>query len=242
MLLSRIESHWREPDHGLWEVRGPRRHFAHSKLLAWVGIDRVVKRLEQQAKSQSVVRLKALRQAIAQELSDRAYHRGRRAFTQSYGSRRLDAAMLLMPRYGFLPWDDPRMATTVDAIQRDLTLHGLVLRYAVTDGGHNIDGVPGKEGTFLAASFWLADALQGLGRTREATDLFERLLSLRNDAGLLSEEYDPCSARHLGNTPQALSHASLVTTALRLSEAEAAASCSRGGLREPTVQADADVA
>ncbi|MFC7362210.1 glycoside hydrolase family 15 protein [Nocardioides astragali] len=245
-LLSHIESHWRETDHGLWEVRGPRRHFAHSKLLAWVGVDRAVKHLEQQQPDQeNLGRLKALRQTIAQEISDRAYHPGRRAFTQSYGSRRLDAAVLLMPHYGFLPWDDPRMMATVDAIQSDLTLHGLVLRYAVTDGGHNVDGLPGSEGAFLAASFWLADALQGQGRTEEATELFKRLLSLRNDVGLLSEEYDPSTARHLGNTPQAFSHASLVITALSLSKAGASATSSatsRGGIPEPTVESRAEVA
>ncbi len=133
-----------------------------------------------------------------------------------------------MPRYGFLSWDDARMVSTVDAIQSDLTDHGLVLRYAVSDDGHNVDGVPGSEGAFLATSFWLADALHGVGRTGEATELFERLLSLRNDVGLLSEEYDPRTGRHLGNTPQAFSHAGLITTALALSAASTSVSSFAG--------------
>ncbi|HEX5917886.1 MAG TPA: glycoside hydrolase family 15 protein [Nocardioides sp.] len=247
-LLAHIENRWRETDHGLWEVGGPRRHFAHSKLLAWVGVDRAVKHLEHepdQEQARRLRRLTGLRQAIAQEIIDRAYHHGRRAFTQSYGSQRLDAAVLLMPHYGFIPWDDPRMVATVAAIQGDLTRRGLVLRYAVTDGGHNVDGLPGGEGAFLAASFWLADALRGQGRLEEATELFERLLSLRNDVGLLSEEYDPSTKRHLGNTPQAFSHASLVVSAVGLSKAGASAtspSSSSGAISEQAADARTDVA
>ena len=222
-LLDQIETYWQEPDHGLWEVRGPRRHFVHSKLLAWVGVDRALRTLEQDkaADFHQLVRLKTLRDNIEEEVVDCGYHQGRRAFTQSYGSPRLDAAILLMPRYGFLPWGDARMEATVDAIQRDLTVEGLVRRYAVSDEGHNVDGVPGGEGAFVATSFWLADALHWIGRTDEATELFERLLSLRNDVGLLSEEYDPKTGRHLGNTPQALSHAGLITTAVTLGAANA---------------------
>ena len=220
-LLDQIETHWREPDHGLWEVRGPRRHFVHSKLLSWVGVDRALRALEQHdwADFDQLAQLTVLRDGIEEEILDRGYHQGRRAYTQSYGSPRLDAAVLLMPRYGFLPWGDPRMEATVDAIQYDLSAHGLVRRYAVSDEGYNVDGVPGGEGAFVATSFWLADALHWIGRTDEATELFERLLSLRNDVGLLSEEYDPKTGRHLGNTPQALSHAGLITTALTLSSA-----------------------
>ena len=217
-LLDTIESQWQDPDHGLWEVRGPRRHFVHSKLLAWVGVDRAVRTLEQDGRSDRLGRLRALRRTIAAEIVERGYNRHRNAFTQSYGSARLDAAVLLMPRYGFLPWNDERMVTTVDAIQQDLTDHGLVLRYA-TEERHNVDGVPGSEGTFLATSFWLADALHGIGRTDEAIELFERLLSIRNDVGLLSEEYDPATGHQLGNTPQAFSHAGLITTAVTLTAA-----------------------
>ena len=234
-LLDQIEAHWQEPDHGLWEVRGPRRHFVHSKLLAWVGADRAVRTLEQHqpADFHELARLRALRDSIEEEVVDRGYHHGRRAFTQSYGSPRLDAAVLLMPRYGFLPWDDPRIKATVDAIQRDLTEHGLVLRYALSDEDHNVDGVPGGEGTFVATSFWLADALHWIGRADEATELFERLLTLRNDVGLLSEEYDPTMGRHLGNTPQVFSHAGLITTALALSAADACAATPAGGSTRP---------
>jgi GH15 family glucan-1,4-alpha-glucosidase len=240
-LLDQIESHWRAPDHGLWEVRGPLRHFVHSKLLAWVGVDRALRTLEQHesADFHQLARLRALRDSIEEEVVDRGYHHGRQAFTQSYGSPRLDAAVLLMPRYGFLPWGDPRIEATVDAIQYDLSAHGLVRRYAVSDEGHNVDGVPGGEGAFVATSFWLADALHWIGRTDEATELFERLLSLRNDVGLLSEEYDPKTGRHLGNTPQALSHAGLITTALTLSSANAyAPRCSAA----PTPHDEFDVA
>jgi GH15 family glucan-1,4-alpha-glucosidase len=234
-LLDHIEGHWQDADHGLWEVRGPRRHFVHSKLLAWVGVDRAIRSLAKHSAAElhEVARLTALRRTIAREISERGYHARSRAFTQSYGSPRLDAAVLLMPRYGFLPWDDPRIVATVDAIQRDLTDHGLVQRYAVSDDGHNVDGVPGGEGTFLATSFWLADALHGIGRTDEAMALFERLLSLRNDVGLLSEEYDPRTGRHLGNTPQAFSHAGLVTTALFLSAARTSTSRLEGSPGAP---------
>ncbi len=219
-LLDQIEAHWGERDHGLWEVRGPRRHFLHSKLLSWVGVDRAVGALGQQGIG-APQRLRDLRRTLAREIVDRGFHSGRGAFTQSYGSDRLDAAVLLMPRYGFLPWHDSRVIATVDAIQRDLTHDGLVRRYVVDDGVANVDGVPGGEATFLATSFWLADALHGVGRTDEAAELFERLLALRNDVGLLSEEYDPATGHHLGNTPQAFSHAALVTTALTLSVAPA---------------------
>jgi GH15 family glucan-1,4-alpha-glucosidase len=246
-LLDQIERHWQDPDHGLWEVRSPRRHFVHSKLLAWVGVDRAVRSLGKHSAEEphELARLMALRRTIAREISDCGYHTGRRAFTQSYGSPRLDAAVLLMPRYGFLPWDDPRMVATVDAIQRDLTDNGFVLRYAVSDDGHNVDGVPGGEGTFVATSFWLVDALHGIGRTDEATDLFERLVSLRNDVGLLSEEYDTSTGRHLGNTPQAFSHASLITTALTLSATGTSASRlarSAGTHVEPSLETRTEVA
>lgn len=215
-LLARLEDTWAEPDNGMWEVRGPRRHFVHSKVLAWVGIDRAVRAIEDQHTDGLLEHLRALRETIHAEILERGFSKSRCAFTQSYGSGRLDASVLLLPRYGFLPWSDSRMVDTVDAIQRDLTRDGLVQRYAVDNEGTNIDGIHGDEGTFLACSFWLADALHGIGRTDEAAALFERLLSLRNDVGLLSEEYDPISQRHLGNTPQAFSHAGIVTSALHL--------------------------
>lgn len=215
-LVTQLKENWAEPDNGIWEVRGPQRHFVHSKLMAWVGVDRAVRVLEDHQSRDSLNGLLELRERIHTEICDRGFSQSRGAFTQSYGSARLDASVLLMPRYGFLPWADPRMVATVDAIQRDLTRDGLVVRYAVGNDGTNVDGVPGEEGAFLACSFWLADALHGIGRTEEAGELFDRLLSLRNDVGLLSEEYDPITGQHLGNTPQALSHAGLVTTALHL--------------------------
>lgn len=220
-LLTQLEQNWAEPDSGIWEVRGPQRHFVHSKLMAWVGVDRAVRVLENHEEDSCLNELRDLRAEIHTEICHRGFNQSRRAFTQSYGSARLDASVLLMPRYGFLPWADARMVATVDAIQRDLTRNGLVLRYAVGNEGTNIDGIHGEEATFLACSFWLVDALHGIGRTEEATELFDRLLSLRNDVGMLSEEYDPIAGRHLGNTPQALSHASLVTTALHLANPNA---------------------
>jgi GH15 family glucan-1,4-alpha-glucosidase len=215
-LLDYLEGHWQDPDNSLWEVRGDRRHFVHSKVMAWAGLDRAVQAVERFGVEGPVERWRALRREIHDEVCDRGYDPGRGTFTQSYGSAGLDAALLLIPRVGFLPWDDPRVAGTVAAIQRELVEDGFVLRYRPeADGG--VDGLPGSEGAFLACSFWLADALNGIGRTAEARKLFERLLGLRNDLGILAEEYDPLSGRHLGNTPQAFSHVGLVNTARHLS-------------------------
>jgi GH15 family glucan-1,4-alpha-glucosidase len=213
-LLAHLIRSWKRPDHGLWEVRGPRRHFLHSKVMAWVGVDRAIRGNRFRARTEQA-ELRALRAAIRDDVITNGFNSARGAFTQSYGSDRLDAAALLLPRYGFLPWSDPRILQTIDAIQSDLTSDGLVLRYSTHDG-INADGLVGGEGTFLACSFWLADALHETGRTGEAQTLFERLLSLRNDVGLLSEQYDPVSGRQLGNIPQSFSHAGIVTTAIRL--------------------------
>jgi GH15 family glucan-1,4-alpha-glucosidase len=229
VLLEGLLATWDAPDHGLWEIRGPRRHFVHSKLMAWVGLDRSIQALEQPSDGASgapldlhhtgqLEELRALRDAVHAELLTSGFDPARHSFTQSYGSGQLDAAVLLIPAYGFLPWDDPHVVATVDTVQRELTDDGLVLRYATETDRTNIDGVPGTEGVFLATSFWLADALHEIGRRGEARDLFERLLGLRNDVGLLSEEYDPGTGHHLGNTPQAFSHAAIVTTAVRLSQ------------------------
>ncbi|MFH8257261.1 glycoside hydrolase family 15 protein [Streptomyces roseolus] len=220
-LLGFLESHWREPDEGLWEVRGPRRHFTHSKVMAWAAADRAVRTLEADPSLPGEPdRWRALRDEIHAEVCDRAYDPRRNTFTQSYGSAELDAATLLIPRVGFLPPDDPRVVGTVDAVRAELTHRGLVRRYTPDSGA--VDGLPGQEGTFLVCSFWLADALRMTGRPREAQELFERLAGLANDVGLLAEEYDPVARRQLGNFPQAFSHIGLVGTALALAGDEAA--------------------
>ncbi|NUT19022.1 MAG: glycoside hydrolase family 15 protein [Hamadaea sp.] len=214
-LLDYLESHWDEPDNGLWEVRGDRRHFVHSKVMAWAGFDRAVQAVEKFGLPGDADRWRAARDAVHAEVCERGFDSARNTFTQFYGSRGLDAALLLMPRVGFLPWDDPRIAGTVDALQRELSHDGFLLRYDPrADGG--VDGLPGTEGAFIACTFWLAEALSGIGRDREAVELFERLLTLRNDLGILAEEYDPAAKRQLGNTPQAFSHVGLVNAARRL--------------------------
>lgn len=214
-LLGFLESTWRNPDEGLWEVRGPRRHFTHSKVMAWVAADRAVRTLESDPSLPGdQARWRAMRDEIHAEVCAKAYDPDRNTFTQSYGSLELDAATLLIPQVGFLPPDDPRVVGTVDAVKAEL-LHGGFLRRYSTDSG-KVDGLPGQEGTFLVCSFWLADALRMTGRTEEARRLFDRLVALRNDVGLLAEEYDPVARRQLGNFPQAFSHIGLVGTALAL--------------------------
>ncbi len=221
-LLGFLESKWREPDEGLWEVRGPRRHFVHSKVMAWVAADRAVRTLEKHPSLRGDVgRWRAMRDEVHREVCEKGYDPGRNAFTQSYGSTDLDAAALLIPRVGFLPPDDPRVRGTVDAVREELGAGGGLVRRYSTDG-LTVDGLPGSEGAFLACSFWLADALRMTGRVKEARELFERLLALRNDVGLLAEEYDPARERQVGNFPQAFSHIALVNTALALSREETA--------------------
>ena len=215
-LLDFLEGHWDQPDNGLWEVRGPRRHFVHSKVMAWAGMDRAVQAVEKYGLDGDVQRWKQLRDHIHADVCQRGYDPDRKTFTQFYGSHGLDAALLLIPRVGFLPWDDPRIAGTVAAIQRELCTDGFVLRYRPeADGG--VDGLPGEEGVFVTCTFWLADALYGIGQREEADKLFGRLLALRSDLGLFSEEYDTTLGRHLGNTPQAFSHVGLVNSARLLS-------------------------
>ncbi|MEV6763290.1 glycoside hydrolase family 15 protein [Streptomyces sp. NPDC051105] len=214
-LMKFLEKIWRQPDEGLWEVRGGRRHFVHSKVLVWVAADRAVRTLEEHAELEGELeRWRALREEVHREVCEKGYDPKRNTFTQYYGSRELDAALLLIPRFGFLPPDDPRVIGTVDAIRDDLGHNGFVRRYDTDAIG--VDGMPGGEGAFLACSFWLADALHMTGRTDEAKKLFERLVGLVNDVGLLSEEYEPKLGRQLGNFPQAFSHIGLVNTALTL--------------------------
>ncbi len=213
-LLRWLETGWRQKDAGIWEVRGPLRHFTHSKVMAWVAFDRAIRISEATGRDAPIARWAAARDEIHAEVLARGWNARRHAFTQSYGSDELDASLLHLPIVGFLPPDDPRIVATVEAIRHDLAVDGLVLRYRTE--GHDVDGLPPGEGTFLACSFWLVEALALQGRQDEARALFERLLDLRNDVGLLAEEYDPIAKRQLGNMPQALSHLSLVTAALTL--------------------------
>ncbi|BBA96502.1 putative glycosyl hydrolase [Actinacidiphila reveromycinica] len=216
-LIRYLEKHWMEPDEGIWEVRGPRRHFVHSKVMAWVAVDRTVKLIESGEIEGPLEELKELRDEIHYDVCEKGYDRERNTFTQSYGSRELDASLLLIPQMGFLPPDDKRVIGTIEAIQRELsTEDGFVLRYPTSSVDENLDGLPGDEGAFLACSFWLADDLAMIGRVQEARRLFEKLLALRNDLGLLAEEWDPRRQRQVGNFPQAFSHVPLIDTALRL--------------------------
>lgn len=212
-LLEHLESVWQEPDRGIWEVRGPRQHFTFSKAMTWVAFDRAIKSAEEDNLKAPLGKWRALRDEIHAEICQKAYNVDLGSFTQAYGSRELDASLLLLVQVGFLPSSDSRIAGTVRAIERSLKDGGLIRRYrtCLTD-----DGLEGTEGAFLACSFWLADAYVLLGRRKDARRIFEHLLSLRNDVGLLSEEYDTTSGRMLGNFPQALSHIGLVNTAHNL--------------------------
>ncbi|GGY01197.1 glycoside hydrolase family 15 protein [Streptomyces minutiscleroticus] len=216
-LIRYLEDHWQDPDEGIWEVRGPRRHFVHSKVMAWVAVDRTIKLIESGDADGPLERWRELRDDIHRDVCEKGYDPERNTFTQSYGSQELDASLLLIPQVGFLPPDDKRVIGTIEAIQRELsTSDGFILRYPTESGDENVDGLPGDEGAFLACSFWMADDLAMIGRVDEARKLFEKLLALRNDLGLLAEEWDPRLQRQVGNFPQAFSHVPLIDTALRL--------------------------
>ena len=219
-LVNFLESAWREPDEGIWEVRGPRRHFTHSKMMAWVAMDRAVKGIEQFGLEGPVDRWRAIRDAIHQEVCARGYDATQKAFVQFYGSPLLDASLLMMPLVGFLPVSDPRVRGTIEAIERHLARDGFVSRYQTTP---EVDGLPSGEASFLLCSFWLVDCLELVGRHDDATRLFDRLLSIRNDVGLLAEGYDTDQRRLAGNFPQAFSHVGLINSALNLSRRRAAA-------------------
>jgi GH15 family glucan-1,4-alpha-glucosidase len=212
-LLRHVGAVWQEPDEGIWEVRGERRHFTHSKVMAWVAFDRAVRSIECFGLDGPLEAWRKLRQEIHDDICRRGFDPELNSFVQSYGSKQLDASLLLLPVIGFLSPEDPRIRGTVAAIERRLVVDGLVLRY---DSAETDDGLPPGEGAFLACSFWLADAYVMLGRTDDARRLFERLLSLRNDVGLLAEEYDTGNQRQVGNFPQAFSHLALVNTAHNL--------------------------
>ncbi|MFN2644991.1 MAG: glycoside hydrolase family 15 protein [Burkholderiales bacterium] len=213
-LLGHLEGCWQDPDEGLWEVRGPRRHFTYSKVMCWVAFDRAIKAVENHSYDGPVERWRKIRDEIHADVCRHGFSKKRGSFVQSYRSRALDASLLLIPMTGFLPVTDPRVRGTIEAIQRELTQDGFVLRYRTRK---SLDGLPPGEGVFLACSFWLADCLIMLGRRDEARALFERLCRLANDVGLLAEEYDPRSGRQLGNFPQAFTHVALVNTAMNLS-------------------------
>ena len=211
LLLESLEDRWREPDEGIWEVRGPRRHFTHSKVLCWVAFDRAISLAEHCACEGPVEHWRKIRDEIHAEVCARGYDEERGAFTQSFGSSELDASVLMIPLVGFLPADDPRVRSTVAAIRRDLTRGNLVARYLPTD--RDVDGIGEPEGVFLPCSFWMVEALALAGEHDEARAMFEQLLGLANDVGLFSEEYDPATQRFLGNFPQAFTHLALVAAA-----------------------------
>ena len=212
-LMGYLEKIWQEPDEGIWEVRGPRRHFTHSKVMAWVAFDRAVKGIEQFGLDGPLERWRAIRDRIHESVCREGFDAGVGAFVQSYGSKEVDASLLMIPLVGFLPATDPRVLGTVRAVESSLLRDGFVARYATHPA---VDGLPPGEGAFLACSFWLADNYALQGRIAEATEMFERLSGLANDVGLLSEEYDPVTRRLLGNFPQAFTHVSLINTALNL--------------------------
>ena len=217
-LLEWLEDGWRQPDEGIWEVRGPRRHFVHSKVMAWVAFDRAVRSVEEYEREGPVDRWRQLRDEIHADVCREGFSEKLGAFTQSYGLDRLDASLLMIPLVGFLPADDERVVGTVAAIERELVEDGLVARYRADEENTGVDGLPPGEATFLPCSFWLAQVYALQGRLDEAETLFERLLGLRNDLGLLSEEYDVEAGRLVGNFPQAFTHLTLVDAALTLDE------------------------
>jgi GH15 family glucan-1,4-alpha-glucosidase len=220
-LLEHLEKVWHEPDEGIWEVRGGRRHFVHSKVMAWVAFDRAIRYYDKHsrngARDATVSRWRAVRAEIHREVCEKGFDPDLNSFVQAYGSRHLDASLLLMAHVGFLPQDDPRVIGTVEAVGRHLMRDGFILRY---DTEHQTtDGLPAGEGAFLPCSFWYADNLIRLGRCAEARAMIERLLAVCNDVGLLAEEYDPVAGRQVGNFPQAFSHVALVNTLLNFSRA-----------------------
>ncbi len=215
-LLDWLETGWREPDEGIWEVRGPRRHFTHSKVMAWVAFDRAVLAVETLGRKGPVDRWREIRDEIHETVCDEGFDAEIGAFTQSFGSPQLDASVLLIPLVGFLPATDPRMVSTVAAIEGSLVDGGFVHRYRTDADGSRLDGLPPGEGVFLPCSFWLVQNLALQGRQDEALALFERVLALRNDLGLIAEEYDPVLGRLVGNFPQAFTHVALVDAAFTL--------------------------
>ena len=214
-----VEQHWSDPDDGIWEVRGPRQHFTHSRVMAWVAFDRAVGAVERYDLDGPVETWRAARDAVHAEVCAQGWNDQRQAFTQYYGSDSLDASVLMIPLVGFLPANDPRVVSTVEAIERELMVDGFVLRYQNSSG---VDGLSGSEGAFLPCTFWMADCLAAMGRVDQAKEIFNRLVGLANDVGLMSEEYDPVRKRLIGNFPQAFTHVGLINTARNLAAASKA--------------------
>jgi GH15 family glucan-1,4-alpha-glucosidase len=212
-LVDELAEHWDEPDNGLWEIRGPQRHFTHSRVMVWVAFDRAVRAVEEHGLEGPVERWREVRDRVRQEVLDKGFDTERGTFTQHYDTREVDASLLTIPLVGFLPGDDPRVLGTIDAVMEDLLRDGLLLRYRTQTG---VDGLPGDEHPFLACSFWLVSAYARAGRRADAEALMDRLCGLANDVGLLSEEYDTDADRMAGNFPQAFSHLTLVQAALSL--------------------------
>ncbi|MFF7644091.1 glycoside hydrolase family 15 protein [Streptomyces canus] len=223
-LVTYLETHWDQPDEGIWEVRGPRRHFVHSKVMAWVAVDRAIKLIESGGADGPLPKWRELRDTIHRDVCEKGFDTDRNTFTQAYGSKELDAALLLIPQVDFLPPDDKRVIGTIEAIQRELsTPDGFILRYPTAGQDEGVDGLPGDEGAFLACSFWMAHDLAMIGRIPQARALFEKVIALCSDLGLLAEEWDPRLKRQVGNFPQAFSHVGLVDAALYLQMVQAPA-------------------
>jgi GH15 family glucan-1,4-alpha-glucosidase len=215
-LVHFVAKHWTDPDEGIWEIRGPRRHFTHSKVMAWFAVDRAVRAVEEFGLEGDLDGWRALRQTIHNDVCTRGYNSGRKAFTQYYGGEELDASLLMIPLVDFLPATDPRVRSTVELIEKELQSDGFVRRYH-PEKSSAVDGLPPGEGAFLPCTFWLVTCLHLMGRKEDAQRLFKHLLEIRSPLGLLSEEYDPTARRLVGNYPQAFSHVSLVNTAHHLS-------------------------
>jgi GH15 family glucan-1,4-alpha-glucosidase len=235
-FLAYLERIWIEPDEGIWEVRGGRKHFTYSKVMAWVAFDRAIKSAKEFGLEGPIERWQEVAAAIHADVCRRGFDRELGSFVQSYGAKNLDASLLLIPSVGFLPCDDPRVHGTVAAIEKRLLVDGFVMRY---DSAESNDGLPPGEGAFLACSFWLVDAYILQGRGKDARQLFDRLLALRNDLGLLSEEYDPHAGRMLGNFPQAFTHLALINSAFNLTRFEKPVEQRSGQTSAAWVPADA---
>jgi GH15 family glucan-1,4-alpha-glucosidase len=217
-LVENLVEHWDRPDHGLWEVRGPQRHFTHSRVMVWVALDRAVQAVEQHDDCHGPVeRWRELRDLVREEILAKGYDEQRGTFVQHYDTTEVDASLLVLPAVGFIEGDDPRMLGTIRAIEEDLMVDGMVHRYRTRSG---VDGLKGGEHPFVACSFWLVGAYAHAGRVEDAHALMRRLLTIRNDVGLLAEEHDPVTGRMAGNFPQAFSHLALVGAALALEQAD----------------------